>query len=226
MKKIKNKIRIPLLGIPDQPIVSSTQDFIPIADIAEDVVLTKNGGAVIVLESSSLNFSLLSEKEQQAVIYSYAALLNSLSFPIQILVRSQIKDISKYMDYLEKARQKINNPKLASFMDNYENFVRETIKKRNVLGKTFYIAIPFSPYEMGITKSAPLLTKRETKLPFTKEYLLKRAKIALYPKRDHIIRQGKRLGLFIRQLSTSDLVDLFYNIFNAEPPATRKEENV
>ncbi len=226
MKTAKGKIKIPIFGIPDEPIISSTQDFVPIADITEDVVLAKNGGAAIVLESSSLNFSLLSEKEQQAVIYSYAALLNSLSFPIQIIVRSQIKDISKYMEYLEKARQKITNPKLASFMDNYKNFVRETIKKRNVLGKTFYIVIPFSPYEMGVAKSASLVAKKQATLPFTKDFVLKKAKIALYPKKDHIIRQGRRLGLVIRQLSTSQLIELFYNIFNAEPPATKKEENV
>ncbi len=226
MKAVKDKNKIPIIGIPDQPIVSSTQDFVPIADITENLVLLKNGGVAMVLESSSLNFSLLSEKEQQAVIYSYAALLNSLSFPIQIVVRSQVKDVSKYMEYLEKAREKITNPRLANFMDRYKSFVKEIIKKRNVLGKTFYIVIPFSPYEMGITKTASLLVKKETKLPFTKQYLIKKAKIALLPKRDHIIRQGKRLGLTIKQLSTSELISLFYNIFNAEPPVTRKEENV
>lgn len=105
MKKIINKI--PLIGIPDKPIVSLTQDFLPIADITDNLVLLKNGGAVMVLESSSINFSLLSEKEQQAIIYSYAALLNSLSFPIQIVVRSQIKDISKYMSFLEEAQKKL-----------------------------------------------------------------------------------------------------------------------
>lgn len=223
---MKNKIKIPILGIPDQPIISSTQDFMPIADIVEDIVLLKNGGALIVMESSSLNFSLLSEKEQQAVIYSYAALLNSLSFPIQIIVRSQIKDISKYMEYLEKAREKITNSKLAVFMDKYKNFIGETIKRKNVLGKTFYIVIPFSPYEMGIAKSASLIAKKETRLPFSKQYILKKAKISLYPKRDHIIRQGRRLGLVIKQLSTTQLVNLFYNIFNADPPVSRKEENV
>ena len=226
MEKKINKTKIPIFGIPDEPIVSTTQDFLPIADITEDLVILKNGGAALIMESSSLNFSLLSEKEQQAVIYSYAALLNSLSFPIQIMIRSQLKDISKYMNYIEKAREKIANPKLALFMAKYKDFIQETIKRKNVLGKTFYIIIPFSPYEMGIVKSASIITKKETKLPFSKQYLIKKAKISLNPKRDHIIRQGRRLGLTIKQLTTTQLIDLFYNVFNSEPPSTKKEENV
>lgn len=101
-------------------------------------------------------------------------------------------------------------------MENYKNFVRETIKNVNILGKTFYIALPFSPYETGVTKSIATTLKKNEKLPFSKQFLIQKAKISLYPKRDHIIRQGKRLGLTIRQLSNSQLINLFYNIFNAE----------
>lgn len=228
MKQDKKGIisKISYLGIPDTPIISSTQEFLPIADITEDMVIFKNGGAAIVLESTSLNFSLLSEKEQQAIIFAYAALLNSLSFPIQITVRSQIKDISKYIDYLEEARQKITNPKLASLMDRYKSFVNEIIKKRNVLGKSFYIVIPFNPLEMGITKSASTIIKKGTKLPFSKSYVIKKAKISLYPKRDHLIRQSKRLGITLKQLNTTQLINLYYNIFNSKPPVTRKEESI
>jgi len=222
IKKIP--LKIPYLSMPDTPIISTTQDFLPIADIVDNIVLFKDGGAAIVLESTSLNFSLLSEKEQQAVIFAYAALLNSLSFPIQIIVRSQIKDISKYIEYLESAEQKIKNPKLASLMSRYKSFVNEIIKKRNVLGKSFYIVVPFSPLEMGIAKSASTIIKRGQKLPFPKSYALKKAKISLYPKRDHLIRQARRLGIALRQLTTAQLIDLYYNIFNSKPPVPKKEE--
>lgn len=218
------KIKIPYLGLPDGPIISKTQNFLPMADIIDDIVLTKDGGACLVLESSSLNFGLLSEKEQQAVIFAYAAFLNSLSFPIQIVIRSQVKDISKYMDYLKKARQKITNPKLAGVMDNYSNFVKETIKKKNILGKSFYIVIPFTPYELGVGKSAASLAKRKGPLPFPKSYVIRKAKTALYPKRDHLIRQIARLGIKLRQLSTAQLIDLYYKIFNSDPPSVKSRE--
>ena len=218
------KIGIPYLSLPDAPITKKTQDFVPIADIVDDIVLTKDGGACLVLESSSLNFGLLSEKEQQAVIFAYSAFLNSLSFPIQIVTRSQVKDISKYMEYLEKARKKITNPKLAGIMDDYKNFVKNTIKKKNILGKNFYIILSFTPLELGIAKSAASITRRGGPLPFPKSYIIKKAKIALYPKRDHLIRQISRLGVKLRQLSTAELIHLYYNILNAKPPSVRSKE--
>jgi len=218
------KVKIPYLNLPDKPIIAKTQDFLPIADIIDDIVLTKDGGACLVLESSSLNFGLLSEKEQQAVIFAYSAFLNSLSFPIQIIIRSQVKDISKYMEYLEKAREKITNPKLAGVMDNYKSFVRNTIKKKNILGKNFYIVIPFTPLELGIAKSAASITKRGGSLPFPKSYVIKKSKIALYPKRDHLIKQVSRLGIKLRQLSTAELIQLYYNVSNAKPPSIRSKE--
>ena len=222
--KVPKLIKIPYLSIPDTPIVSSAQSFIPIADITEDIMLYKDGGAAIVLESTSLNFGLLSEKEQQAVIAAYAALLNSLSFSLQIVVRSQLKDISNYIDYLDKAQAKITNPKLLAIVGDYKKFVQETIKKKNVLGKNFYIVIPFTPYELGVAKSAMSITKRAGPLPFPKSYVIKKAKIALYPKRDHLIRQAGRLGLKLRQLSTPQLVELSFNIFNPET-REKKEQN-
>lgn len=216
--------KIPIFTAPNSPITANSQKFLPIADVTEDIVVTKDGGAAVVLESTSLNFGLLSEKEQEAVIAAYGALINSLSFPIQIVVRSQIKDIKRYMMYLEKAKKNIKNPKLLKTMESYEKFVRDTIKKRKVLGKNFYIVIPFTPYELGVAKSAASITKRDGPLPFSENYVIKKAKIALYPKRDHLMRQAGRLGIKLKQLTTSQLINLYYDVFNAEPPASTTEK--
>ena len=223
MKKIKPNFKVPLFSIPDKPILNTSQNFMPIADICDDIVLYKDGGASIVMESTSLNFGLLSEKEQEAVIAAYSALLNSLSFSLQIAIQSQVKDISRYMDHLAESRKKMTNPKLSVIMDSYTQFIRETIKKKNVLGKSFYIVIPFSSLELGVAKSALSLTKRKGPLPFPKSYVIKKAKIALYPKRDHLIRQAGRLGLKLKQLSTPTLVELLYNVYNAKPPVSSEK---
>jgi len=98
---------IPFLSTPDKALTSTTQDLIPIADIVDGVVIYKNGGAALIMESTSLNFGLLSEREQNAVIASYAGLLNSFNFPTQIIVRTQKKDISRYMEFLTEAEKKI-----------------------------------------------------------------------------------------------------------------------
>jgi len=207
--------KVPYLNVPDKPLISTTQDFLPIAEINNGLVIFKNGGAAVVLESTSLNFGLLSEREQDAVIAAYAALINSLSFHIQILVRTQKKDIRKYLNYIDEAMAKLQNEKIKALMLSYRSFITETVKKKNVLGKRFFLIVPFSPYELGVTGSfKQAFSSKEKAIPFTKDYVIKKAKIALYPKRDHLTRQAARLGLRLKMLSTEELVDLYYDVYN------------
>lgn len=221
--KIINKI--PLLNIPDSPITSTSQDMLPIAEVVDNMLLYKDGGSALVLESTSLNFGLLSEREQEAVIAAYAATLNSLSFSVQILIRTLKKDISSYITYLDNAEKKIQNPKLTGLMHSYKEFIAETVKKKNVLGKRFFIILPFSSLELGVAKSFKATAKRSGPAPFSKDYALKKGKIVLYPRRDHIIRQASRLGLKLSQLSNLQLTELLFEIFNPKtPPVSKLEE--
>src|SRR3990172_10650226 len=179
-------MKIPFISTPDKPLIASTQDKVPVADIVDNLIIYKSGGAALVLESTSLNFGLLSTIEQEAVIAAYAALLNSFTFPVQITVRSQRKDISNYIKFLDEAEGKIKNPKLAIIMKDYKAFILDAIRKKNVLSKKFYIVIPFTPYELGVTKSFIATVKRGgSSLPFQKSYVVNKARITLYPKRDH-----------------------------------------
>lgn len=223
--KIKAKemiSKIPYFGTPDIPLTGTTQDNLPIADIIDDIVLFKDGAASIVLETSSLNFGLLSEKEQGAVVAAFAALINSLSFALQIMVRTQRKDISGYIRYFDEQSAKITNPQLKAITADYRQFITESIKKKTVLGKRFFVVIPFSPLELGVTKSAQSILARGP-LPFPRDYVLKKAKVILFPKKDHLIRQAGRLGLKLKQLNTQELIDLYYQINNPEPPAVKKD---
>ncbi|MGD0523324.1 MAG: hypothetical protein ABSA43_02085 [Candidatus Microgenomates bacterium] len=218
--------KIPIFSLRDAPITDTAQAFLPIADITDDIVLFKDGGAALVLESTSLNFGLLSDKEQEAVIFAYAGLLNSLSFSIQIVVRSQRKDISNYIDYLDEAAKKITTPKLKILMDSYRNFILDSVKKKNVLGKKFYIVVPFSQFELGVSKSFASAARMGKPLFFPENYVIKKAKITLYPRRDHLIRQAGRFGIKLRQLTKNDLVELYYSIFNPEMPSRKKTEEI
>ena len=217
------KKKIPLVNVPDIPLVGATQDLVPIADIVDDIVMFNDGGAALVMESTSLNFGLLSDREQEAVIAAFAALINSLSFAIQIVVRTQRKDISQYLIFLENSMEKIQNTKLESLMKSYKNFIEETIKKKNVLGKRFFVVVPFSPFELGATQSfKTVMLKRAGPIPYSKDYVLRRAKTALYPKRDHLIRQGARLGLILHQLNVPELTDLYFSAYNPKKEAVRE----
>jgi len=218
--------KIPYLSVPDKPITSTTQNHLPIADVTNDVAIYKDGGAALVMESTSLNFGLLSEKEQAAVIAAYAAMINSLSFSVQILVRTQRKDISSYISYVDEQAKKLTHPLLIKLMSDYRAFIMESVKKKNVLGKRFFVILYLSPLELGVGKSFQSITKGGGPLPFAKSYVIKKAKISLYPRRDHLMRQAGRLGIKFRQLTTDELIDLFYSIYNPEHPAVKKEPEV
>ena len=117
--------------------------------------------------------------------------------------------------YLDQESKKIKGPKLASLMETYKVFIKDTIKKKQVLGKRFFIVAPFSALELGLSKSfTSSIKKKKGPLPYNKDYVVKKAKVSLYPKRDHLIRQSSRAGLVLKQLSTTQLVELFYQIYN------------
>jgi hypothetical protein len=202
------------MGEPILPIRSSTQKFIDIVDIDHDLVLLADGSCAAVISTTAVNFGLLSEKEQEAIIYAYAGLLNSLSFPVQILIRTQQKDISAYLRLLEEREAAQQNPKMKTSIHNYRTFVASTVKEKDVLDKKFYIIIPFSFLELG-TSTNVLLGGKNRGLPYPKDYIYEKALTVLTPKRDHITRLLGRLGLKGSQLTSEQLTKLFFSIYNS-----------
>lgn len=202
-------------------IKATTQQFTEIEDIKDNLVLLVDGGAALVIEVSAVNFELLSEKEQEAIIYSYNAFLNSLSFPIQIIIMSRQMDISVYLNYVLKQKDKLQAPRFKPYIEKYHRFIQGIVKENTVLEKKFFMVIPFSPLELGIKAGASMFSKSK-KLPFSKDYILSRAKTALIPKRDHLLRQLGKLGLKSEHLSTSALIELFYELLNPEQEDAQK----
>lgn len=199
------------------PIKSTTQVFTEIEDIANDIVMFTDGSCCQVISVAAVNFGLLSEKEQEAIIYAYAGLLNSLSFPIQILIRSQHKDVTAYLHSLEEQETKQKNPKLAKSIRDYRVFVAATVKDKDVLDKKFYIIIPFSSLEIG-TSASVLFGSKKRGLPMAKGVVFERADMVLTPKHDHLIRLLTRVGLRARLLGNEELVKLFFSIYNPGSP--------
>ncbi len=196
------------------PIRSTTQQFLEIEDINNNVVLLQDGSCAVIIETTAVNFGLLSEKEQEALIFAYSGLLNSLTFPVQLYLRSKHKDISGYLKKLAEAEAKQTNPILAKRIADYRKFVETTVKEKNVLDKKFYIIIPFSSIELGVTNMSAFVKKKG--LPYPKEYIFQRALTVLTPKRDHLLRQLSRLGLKGTQLTTQKLIEMFYDIYNQD----------
>lgn len=181
--------------------MTDSQEFIPIKDIKDDLIYLHDGSVTLVLTTSAVNFGLLFETEQLGIIDAFARLLNSLSFPIEIVVHSKRLDVSSYLHTLDSAIGKQSNPLLKNLTVRYRQFVESTIKERNVLDKQFYVCVNVTAPELGL-------------LPKSVAEQSKRAITLLAPRRDHLISQLGRLGLKSRQLTSAELVKLFYDAYN------------
>ena len=198
-----------------------------IEDIREGVILLKNNGAAAVIQTTAVNFDLLSEVEQDAMIAAYSQFLNSLTFSIQVLIRSKKMDISSYVESLAAVENSQTNPYLTEQIKSYRIYVSDLISKNEVLDKKFYIVVPFQEITfksqttifdaflgfLGMPPKQPPRVNRRA--------LLEKARIQLEPKIDQIIKQLARVGLKARRLGTQELVELFYDIYN--PNVSREE---
>ncbi|MDP2874183.1 MAG: hypothetical protein Q8N84_02755 [bacterium] len=200
-------------------VTASTQAHLDILDVVDDLVLLKNGGAACVIQTTAVNFDLLSEREQDAMIGAFGNLLNSLSFPVQIIIRSKKMDITAYLERLNQVETEQPNPQLREKVVAYRNFIQELITKNEVLDKRFYIIVPY--YSSGLPSSSSptswldnLLGRKQKRIRIDKRYLLDKAKIQINPKRDSLIKELSRVGIKSKQLNTQELVELFYEIYN------------
>ncbi|MEO8581587.1 MAG: hypothetical protein ABI425_03295 [Patescibacteria group bacterium] len=196
---------------------STTQLFLDLYDITNDLIILGDGAASLVITVSAMNFGLLSEGEQDATIYAYAALLNSLSYPIQIVIRSQPKDVTAYLKKIQDLEDTATNQIYRQKIKEYHSFVESLVQDQNVLDKKFYIIIPLSAVEMGLTTQSVIPGAKSKSLSsFEKNYIIEKAKTNLIPRRDHLIDQLARIGLYSRQLTTQELIQMLYSSYNPE----------
>jgi hypothetical protein len=196
----------------EAPIKSTTQKFIEIEDVKDDVFLLKDGSAGCIIEVGAVNYWLLSAEEQQSMIYAYANLLNSLSFPVQVLILSKKMNVSSYLEYIDKKIEQQPNQNLKKILYSYKEFIKNMIKKESILEKRFFFVVPFSPLELGVGGVVGNLNK---------EYIFSRAKTSLYPKRDHLQRLLLKIGLKPKVLFKQEIIELFYDLYNPSHTGTR-----
>ena len=207
---------------------STTQDHLDIAEIKNDIVILKNGGAVSVIECDAINFDLLSVQEQDAAIAAYSSLLNSLSFPIQVVIRSKKMDITDYIEKVKALEEKQLDTKIKAQIAAYRNFIQtELVTKEEVLEKSFYVAIPYKMFDL--IKATPLgwidelfNFKNRTKSKINIDKIVQEATTDLEPKRNFLVKEFARIGIKAKILKTNDLIKLFYEIYNPETAQAQK----
>ena len=201
-------------------VFSTTQEHLDILEIKDNFVVLKNGAVSAVLQTNAVNFDLLSEIEQDAIIAAFSMLLNSITFPVQVVVRSKKIDISKYIEKVQRIEAKISDPLLKHQAEAYRKFVQDVIRKNEVLEKRFYVVIPMG----GITSAQPgsgpfdwlmkLMGTHNKRTNVNVEQALRTGKTDLMPKIDHVVKEFGRLGVRARQLTSQELVELYFDIYN------------
>jgi hypothetical protein len=199
------------------PTAKPTQTFIPIKDIRDNVVILKDGGMRAVVIASSLNFALKSADEQKGILFQFQDFLNSLDFSVQIVAESRRLDIAPYLSLMEEQYRKQESDLMKLQTREYIEFIRNFTDQVNIMSKSFYIVVPYSPTVLKQGSGLNPFAKKEAN-----------AKVAAFEEnrsqleqRVSVVEQGLgRCGVRVLQLGTEELVELYYKVFN--PGETEK----
>ena len=198
--------------------VQSTKNLVDIADIIENMVLLKNGSLRAVIEVSAINFELRSEGEQVAILQNFQRFLNSIDFPLQIVVNSRKLDIEDYLKLIEKSTESLTSELLKIQAAEYSKFVKELSDLSNIMDKSFYIVVPFyvfeAPSKAGITQSIKSIFKPSSVVKEIKPEQLDTYKTQLLQRVELIFDGLIGLGLKTRILESDELMKLYYGLYN------------
>lgn len=198
----------------------STQNTLLISEIKDGVVVMRDGSLRGVILGSAINFDLMSSQEQEAVEYSYQGFINSLHFPIQIVVKSQKIDINSYLEKLKALRGEQANELLATLMDDYIGNVASLVEEVNIMDKQFYIVVPYFPPLME-AKNINLINGVKAAFEPTPVITVSEEDFTKYKKelseRMALVTSGLgQMGVRAMSLDTQELVDLYYAWYNPD----------
>ncbi len=200
----------------------TTQEFVPIKEIRDGVIVLNDGSLRSLVLASSLNFALKSSDEQNSIIFQFQNFLNSLDFSVQIFVQSKRLDIRPYLALLEGQYKEQTIELMKIQTREYIEFIKTFVDNSSIMTKSFFVVIPYSPTTinknsnplsgvkglLGGKKGTPAQKTAQTNTEF-EEY---RSQLE---QRVGVVEQGlTRCGIRVAELGTEEVVELFYKIFN------------
>ena len=196
----------------------ATQEFVPIKEVRNGVIILKNEELRAVILANSTNLSLKSEDEQKATIMQFQSFLNTLDFPVQISVQSRRLDIRPYLLLLENRMKIQNEPLLKIQTREYIEFIKNFTESVNIMTKNFFVVVPYTN-TISIQKSSGILknlfskkSSKEEKLSKEVDFEEKRTQL---DERVSVIEQGlASCGIKSTQLGSEEIVEVFYKVFN------------
>lgn len=199
--------------------LQSTQAYLRFGEVRDNVLVLKNGGMRAILKVTSINFNLKSEQEQNAIIFSYQNFVNSLEFPVQILIKSKKLNIDNYIDQIEKLAEKQTNPLLKEQTSEYAIYIKKLVEYADIMEKEFYIIVPYEPGrvqgQISIQKFFARLAPKDSYLDIKRRHAeFNNTKKGLV-QRTNVVKSGlANCGLKANQLNTIEIIDLLYKTYN------------
>ena len=208
------------------PTATPSQTVLPIEEIRDGTVIMKDRTIRAILMASSINLALKSADEQTAIILQFQNFLNSLDFPLQVFIQSRKINIEPYLETLKTAEQKQTNDLLKVQIAEYIEFIRTFVRSSNIMNKTFYIVVPYTPPIVVQGKISGLLSfGKKNANPELAPAIFEEYKKQLWQRVDQVMQGVIRTGVRAVPLNTEEIIELFYGLYNpGEPGAKPKIE--
>ena len=204
----------------------TTQNFVPIQEIRDGIVILKNGSMRQLVFCTSLNFALKSSDEQNAILLQFQNFLNSLDFSVQIFVQSKKLDIRPYIALLEDRYKEQTSELMKHQVQEYIEFIKNFVESTNIMSKSFFVVVPYDPpivsssNKTGLGAILPGKKKDPSEKDTSADDKFQEWRTQL-EQRSAVVEQGLvRCGIRTAELGTEEVVELFYKIFN--PGETEK----
>lgn len=193
----------------------ATQEFVPIQEVRDGILILKDGSMRAILITSSVNFALKSADNQASILYQFQNFFNSLDFSIQIAIQSRRLDIRPYLALLEERYQTQVSDLMRIQTRSYIEFIRGLSESTNIMLKSFFIVIPYIPPIISSSKNAlASILKRRGRAETVAAQTFEEHRGQL-DQRVAVVEQGlARVGLRTAPLGTEEVIELFYKIFN------------
>ena len=202
---------------------NTSQNSLLFSEIRDDMVIMSDGSFRAVIACKSINFDLMSSSERESVEFSYQNFINSLTHPVQILIRSQKVDIGPYLERLVKIRKQQDNMLLGVLMDDYIDFIDILSQEANIMDKSFFVVIPYSStgdlsnikdagkgfFAKLFGASGPNITKID-KITYEK------ARDEIKNRVDSVTNGLFQMGVHCTRLNSSELGQIYYSYYNPD----------
>lgn len=192
---------------------SPVQQKIIIEEIKEDVIVLKGGDLRGVLMASSVNFALKSSEEQDSLIFKYQSFLNSLDFPIQILMLSRHLNIDGYLASIEQKKKEQTNELLRIQISEYLDFIKNIVQVGNIMDQSFFVVVPLARVEKkesGLMEKLGLAQRPQGEQAKSFDEL----KTQLWQRLEYVASGLNGMGIKSAPLKTEEITQLFYRLYN------------